>query len=75
MSTLKINKLVNLNDDGAVEFSKGLTLPSGYGLDPESYKINSSGIVTATTFYGAGTGITGLSGVSTKKAIALSFLQ
>ena len=75
MSTLRVNKLVIANDDGAVEFSKGLILPSGYGLEPESYKINSSGIVTATTFYGAGTGITGLTGVSTKKAIALSFLQ
>ena len=29
MSTLRVNKLVNLNDDGPVEFRTGLTVPSG----------------------------------------------
>lgn len=74
MSSLRANKIVNANDDGPIEFSKGLTISQNYPLASERVVINSSGIVTATSFRGNGSQLTGLSGVTTKKAIALSFV-
>lgn len=74
MSSLRANKIVNANDDGPVEFSKGLTISQNYPLASEKLVINSSGIVTATSFRGNGSGLTGLTGIPTKKAIALSFI-
>tara|TARA_B100000085_G_C18486179_1_gene489333 strand:+ start:559 stop:786 length:228 start_codon:yes stop_codon:yes gene_type:complete len=74
MSSLRANKIVNGTDDGPVEFSKGLTIAANYPLASEKVVINSSGIVTATAYRGSGSQLTGLSGVTTKKAIALSFI-
>ena len=33
MSNLRVNKITNYADDGPVEFSSGLTVPSGKTLD------------------------------------------
>jgi|DEB19_MinimDraft_3_1074340.scaffolds.fasta_scaffold35654_3 hypothetical protein len=84
MSTLRVNKIVNLNDNGPVEFTKGATLPSGKTIEDTSGNskivINSSGIVTATAFFGDGSNITGITttgggGQITKnKALALSII-
>ena len=57
MSTLRVNKIVNLADDGPVEFSKGITVPSGQQIDGDIV-ISTVGVVTATSFSGPGTGIT-----------------
>lgn len=57
MSSLRVNKIVNLTDDGPVEFSKGVTVPSGKAIDGDIV-ISTVGVVTANSFSGPGTGIT-----------------
>lgn len=84
MSTLRVNKIVNLNDNGPVEFTKGATLPVGKTIEDTSGNnkivINSSGIVTATAFSGDGSNVTGITttgggGQITKnKALAFSII-
>jgi hypothetical protein len=89
MSSLRVNKIVNLNDNGPVEFSKGATLPAGQVINGQIV-INSSGIVTspslavsnmnltgvvtATTFVGSGIGLTGLPGTPNGKGIAFTLI-
>jgi hypothetical protein len=71
MSTLRVNKISNFNDDGPVEFTKGVEVPAGQSLNGN---INITGVVTATSFVGSGIGITtlGVPGeVFNSKAIAL----
>jgi len=77
MSTLRVNKITNLNDDGPVEFSKGVVLPANQSITPERLLINTTGIMTATSFSGVGAGITtfGVANeVSNSKAIALTLI-
>jgi len=74
MSTLRVNKISNLNDDGPVEFTKGIEIPAGQLLNGN---INITGVVTATSFVGSGIGLTtlGVPGeVRTSKAIALTII-
>lgn len=76
MSTLRVNKLVNLNDDGPVEFSKGVSVPANQEIQG-SLIINSVGIVTAGEFRGVGTAITTFGipdEVTTAKSIAYTFI-
>jgi hypothetical protein len=50
MSTLKVNKIVNLDDNGGVEFTKGVSVGAGYTLTiVDGYIINTTGILTSTT--------------------------
>ncbi len=77
MSTLRVNKITNLNDDGPVEFTKGVILPANQSITPEGLVINTAGIMTATTFSGVGYGITtfGVAGeISNSRAIALTLI-
>jgi len=48
MSSLRVNKISNFNDDGPVEFSSGLTIPADKTLDAPIININTTGIITAT---------------------------
>jgi len=69
MSTLRVHKITNAQDDGPVEFSKGAILPSGQSIVDENgqspIEVSTvSGVVTATTFIGSGSLITGLVGAS-----------
>ena len=73
MSTLRVNKIVNLNDNGPVEFSKGVVLPANQNIEG-NVVFNCSGVVTATTFSGSGAGITSLPGVPNGKAIAFTLI-
>ena len=76
MSTLRVNKIVNLADDGPVEFSKGVTVPSGQQIDGDIV-ISTVGVVTATSFSGPGTGITtfGVTNeINNAKAIAYTLI-
>lgn len=57
MSSLRVNKIVNLTDDGPVEFTKGVTVPAGKTINGDIV-ISSVGVVTANSFSGPGTGIT-----------------
>ena len=74
MSSLRVNKIVNLNDDGPIEFSKGLTILANNPIASGAVVVNTTGVVTATSFRGSGAGLTGIPGVETKKAIAMSFI-
>jgi hypothetical protein len=49
MSNLRVNKITNVNDDGKVEFAKGVTLPLNQTITESAIVINSSGIVTSTS--------------------------
>lgn len=80
MSTLRVNKIVNLNNDGPIEFTKGVTVPSGQkitdGTGNEKIVINSVGVVTATSFVGSGENVTSIpgNGIPKGKALALSLI-
>ena len=86
MSNLRVNKIVNYSDDGPVEFSTGMTIPSGKTLDGAieinttgivtstslviSQGVNLSGVATATSYVGSGIGLTGVPGTPNGKGIA-----
>lgn len=77
MSTLRVNKISNLNNDGPVEFTKGVIIPSGQSITPEGIIINATGIMTAGSFNGVGFGITsfGVTGeIKNSKAIAFTLI-
>ena len=80
MSTLRVTKVTNAADDGAVEFTKGCNLPLGQSIVNESgedviYVNSATGVCTATSFSGPGAGITGLVGTSKSKCIALQMIS
>jgi hypothetical protein len=64
MSVIKVDTLVNSNNDGAVIFEKGAIIPSGQQLTVNG-NINVSGIITATQFSGDGSNLTGIGGSAT----------
>tara|TARA_B100000035_G_scaffold46191_1_gene34932 strand:+ start:1298 stop:1531 length:234 start_codon:yes stop_codon:yes gene_type:complete len=76
MSSLRVNKIVNVADDGPVEFTKGLTVPTGKIIDGDIV-ISTVGVVTANSFSGPGTGITtfGVTNeINNAKAIAYTLI-
>lgn len=90
MSTLRVNKIVNLNDNGPIEFTKGVTVPSGQSLDGSfvvnttgivtstslvvNGNMNLSGVVTASSFRGSGVNLTNVPGTKNSKGIAFTFI-
>jgi hypothetical protein len=91
MSTLRVNKIVDLNDTGPVEFTRGATIPSGQSLNGDltinatgvvtstslvvNGNMNLSGVVTASSFRGAGIGLTGVPGTPNGKGIAFTLIS
>lgn len=73
MPEIKVDRLVNRNDDGAPELSKGAVIPSGQIINGAG-GISVTGIITASSFSGSGSGLTNLSVASPSKAIALKFI-
>jgi hypothetical protein len=73
MSTLKVNYLVNINDNGPPTFTQGIVVSAGYALTCNG-GVNIAGVVTATSFSGNGSGLTNLAVVSPSKLIALQFI-
>jgi len=76
MSALRTTKITDLNGTGPVEFTRGATVPSGQVITG-TVVINTTGIVTATSFSGLGIGITTfgvINEVSSSKAIAYSII-
>jgi hypothetical protein len=61
MSKIKVNIITNKNEDGPVELSYGATVPSGKTFEVLTGS-SFSGIVTATSFVGDGSNLTGLGG-------------
>jgi len=50
MSSLRVNKVVNYNDDGPIQFSQGATLPAGQSIaGGGDIVINTTGVVTSTS--------------------------
>lgn len=69
MTQIKVDRIVNRDDNGAPELSKGATIPSGQVITG-SGGINVTGIVTAGSFSGSGSGLTNLSIATQGRAIA-----
>jgi hypothetical protein len=69
MSEIRVDRIVNASGSGAVEFSQGISLPTGQTLSgiaqtaeslTATANINTSGIITATRFSGDGSTLTGV---------------
>jgi len=71
MSSLRVNQITNLNNDGAVEFSSGITIPSGQTI---TGNITLSGVCTSTSFSGDGSLITVSGGVSNSKIFGITYI-
>ena len=59
MSRIRANKITNKLGTGAVELEKGAHLPIGMGITGAG-GLNISGVVTATSFSGDGSGLIGV---------------
>jgi len=88
-SQVRVDQITNLNGDGAPELVYGATVPSGATLTANG-DLNLTGvttvgflttqnaivgIVTAGSFVGDGSGLTGLQVLGEAKAIAFAYLQ
>ena len=69
MPKLKVNFISNKNESGAVELTYGASIPSGQTISG-SGGIVAVGVVTASTYYGDGSGLTGLTVGTASKTIA-----
>ncbi len=74
MSSLRVNTITNTAGTGPVEFTKGASIPVNQVITTPN--INLTGIVTATSFDGDGSRITGFiaNEVTNSKAIAFSLI-
>ena len=48
MSSLRVNKIIDEAGTGPVEFTKGVTFPSGASIPEDNMTINTTGIVTTS---------------------------
>ena len=65
MSRIRANKITNNIGTGAIELEKGAHLPIGMGITGAG-GLNISGVVTATSFSGSGTALTGIDATEVK---------
>ena len=65
MSRIRANKITNKIGTGAIELEKGAHLPIGMGITGAG-GLNISGVVTATSFSGSGTALTGIDATEVK---------
>ena len=88
-SQIRVDTITDLNGSGPVELTYGASFPSGSQLNIQgdinvagistveflsATSINASGIVTATSFVGDGSGLTAIPSVSASKSIALAII-
>jgi len=71
MSTLRVDQITNEAGTGAVEFSQGVSIPTGKTITGD---ISLTGIVTATTFVGDGIGMTVSGSATNSKVFAINFI-
>ena len=71
MSDLRVNQIVSTTD-GAPDFDSGLVL--SLEETATGITINSSGTVTATSFVGDGSALTGITGVSDGLAFGIALI-
>jgi len=88
-SQVRVDQITNLNGDGATELVHGATIPSGQpfnvggdlnltGVTTVGFLTAQNvtvGVITATSFIGDGSGLTGLQILGEAKAIAFAYLQ
>jgi hypothetical protein len=72
MSYLKVNKITNLADNGAVNFSAGLNLAAGAEID--GTVVANVGFCTAATLSGSGANLTGIAGIGAGIAVVIPFV-
>lgn len=72
-SRIKVDSIVG-HDSAAVTLGLGATIPTGYSLTC-SGNMNVSGILTATSFSGNGSNISGIPVTTVQKVITFSFLS
>ena len=65
MSRIRANKITDKLGTGAIELEKGAHLPIGMGITGAG-GLNISGVVTATSFSGSGTALTGIDATEVK---------
>lgn len=76
MSVLRVNKISSVTSTPVV-FSQGVILPAEQSITPTNFFINTSGIVTASSFGGVGAGITTFgfqNEIRKSKVVALSLI-
>lgn len=88
-SAVRVNSIVNLAGSGPVELTYGATIPTG-GILSSQGNVNLTGVstvsavsstdlnattVTASSFVGDGSQLTGLPTVSSSKAIAIALIS
>lgn len=75
MSSLRVNSITNTAGTGAVEFTRGVSVPSGQVIAAPN--INLTGIATASSFVGNGSRITGFvaNEITNSKAIAFTLIN
>lgn len=73
MSKIKVDSISNKTDDGAPELTYGAIIPSGQQFTVNG-NVNVSGIITASSFSGNGSGLTGLRIATPSKAIAYQYI-
>ena len=89
MAKLKVNTIVNRNDNGVVNLGYGASLPPGSSITAygnanisgvttvgllTASNVNVAGVVTATSFVGDGSGLQGVPTVSSSKSVALKII-
>ena len=73
MTKIKVNSIVNKNDDGPTELKFGASIPAGQSISGPG-GMNVVGIITASQFSGDGTGLTGLSVATIGQAFAYKYI-
>ncbi len=73
MSKLKVNYIVNYNENGGPELTRGATVPSGSTFTVNA-GVNISGVVTATSFSGSGANLTNIPVATQGKSFAYKLL-
>lgn len=89
-SSVRVNSIVSLDGTGAPELTYGATIPSGQTVNIQgnlnitgvstvgfisATHLNSTGIITASSFVGDGSNLTGTPVVSNAKSIALALIS
>ena len=72
MSLIKVNNITNTDDNAAVSLDSGASIPSGASLTVLG-NTSITGIITATSFTGDGSALTGIGGESATKSKLFAF--
>ena len=73
MSELRVNAIVNAAGTGAPEFSKGCEFPVGHA--ELSGNVSVTGVATATSFSGNGSGLTFSGAATNGEVLAFTIVQ